>query len=205
MRKLGEIEIESLNLMFVSNQPINMATLSNNELDENFAPYLNKMIGSVNRCIGDIEDKRIVTRDEYLTSYTEINERYGKFDLPTDFFDIVSITMYLDEKIITDFQYNLKNGYIILPLIKDAAYHIDHYKKLQRIPTDASYDYEIDLDDDICDIIPYYVKGELYREDEPFEAGESMNWYEQRIEQLKENKSPTYNQNEVVSVYDFHN
>ncbi len=60
---------------------------------------------------------------------------------------------------------------------------------------------EFKLPDKIAAYIPYFIKGDIYRNDEPNEASEARNWYEQGMETiLNEPRDP---QETVCSVYDF--
>ncbi|MBQ8399329.1 MAG: hypothetical protein IJX08_05090, partial [Clostridia bacterium] len=52
--------------------------------------------------------------------------------------------------------------------------------------------------DDIACHIPCFIKGDLYRDDEPDEAGEARNFFEAAMEEIKRNEMPEQVQSTVV-------
>ena len=51
-----------------------------------------------------------------------------------------------------------------------------------RLTKDASDDLELNLDEELCELIPYFIKGELYEEDKPQEAILAKNYFEECVD-----------------------
>ena len=43
---------------------------------------------------------------------------------------------------------------------------------------------ELDIPNGIAEQIPYFIKGDLYRDDEPNEASEARNWFEAAMDAI---------------------
>ena len=54
----------------------------------------------------------------------------------------------------------------------------------KRVTTGTADDEEIALPDKIACLIPYFIKGDLFREDEPAEAADARNLFEASIEAI---------------------
>lgn len=73
-------------------------------------------------------------------------------------------------------------------------------KEYVKFTDDTPNDTEIDfIPDELQEIIPYFIKGELYQEDEPNVAGASMNYFESLLDDYLDNRPPT--QKKVRIVY----
>lgn len=184
--KLGEIKLEAINLMFVSyNSNPSIEDLENLENDENYGFYISNMAGAINRAFSAIEEKRILP--QIARKLTDGESAYGrvKFTLPSNLYDIDRIT-YADE---FDYQGNvdfmLEGDTIIIPERK-GDYSIIYYPKITRVSSLTDEETEIAIPDTIASLIPYYIKGDLYRDDEPQEASEARNWFEQMADAMRE-------------------
>lgn len=217
----GEIKIESLKLMFVNAQDIiSEDWLEVYEDDETFRSYLDNMRGAVNRCFAAIEEKRVLpTRSKTLSvADGNANGAFIRFDLSTllsDYFDLDRVVRETDDgDYVADCDYRREGDVLVLPVSHkfnkdtnerepcfDGVTYTAIYKpKIQRIGIGASKDLEIsDIPEHIAAYIPYYVKGELFRDDEPNEAAEAMNQFEQRMSEIAERTVSKSNQ--VTSIY----
>ena len=100
-----------------------------------------------------------------------------------------------------------EGNYLVLNSIKDGETYTVIYKPtIPRINSATSNDYDFSnnedgayIPDSIAAIIPYYVKGDLFRDDEPNEASESRNWFEQALDEIA--YKPTSKSNTVLSVF----
>ena len=191
--KLADIKIEALKIMFVSyGERITAETLSSYETDENFASYLVKMNGAINRCFGDLEAKGIIPDKCHKLTADNGKTRGRYMDFDTKALNVGAISRVAYENMmgrrISDFdrwEYVPEEDKIILPVIREDEYYLLSYKpRMQRLTASSLDSMELDLPDYIAELIPYFIKGELYREDEPNEAGEARNYYEAATEQL---------------------
>ena len=89
---------------------------------------------------------------------------------------------------------------IVLSNIGAGEYYTVIYKpKLERITSITDDFVELPIPENIASHIPYFVKGDLYRDDEPNEASEARNWYEAAMEAILESKVNKVNK--VQSIY----
>jgi len=200
---LAEIKVQALNIMFATYEVINTSTLSDKELDENYAPYLQRMKGSINRCIGDIENKCAVPTNNYdLNNPISVTPYVVKYALPNDYFKIKCIYLTDGRNFYENVNYKIIGNYVLLDKT-NGQYMIEYYPKLNRLEDGTPNTFDITyIPQNICELIPYFIKGELYREDEPNEASESMNWYEAKLDQIIIGQPSDSNQSMVESVYE---
>lgn len=52
----------------------------------------------------------------------------------------------------------------------------------ERLRTDTSDDTELDLDEELCMLIPYFLKGDLYEEDNAQQAAIARNLFEDMVD-----------------------
>lgn len=73
-------------------------------------------------------------------------------------------------------------------------------KEYVKFTDDTPNDTEIDfIPEELQEIIPYFIKGELYQEDEPNMASSSMNYFESLLDDYLDNRPPT--QEKVKILY----
>ncbi len=205
--KLGTIKAEALKIMFLTGSDVveaeNIRTL---EGEEAFRPYLFAMTGSINRCLCDVEARRILPTRLYPLSKGEAEEWNGmrSHDLGgiADFYDIERVTASGVGYYEGDCPYFVEGSTLLLPKAReDASYTLLYYPKIRRLTEAADNTGELEgIPEEIAALIPYYVKGDLYREDEPNEAGEARNWYESGMALLSTPRR-TEKQSRVHTVY----
>ena len=192
--KLGDIKAEALKLMFVSyGEDITAEGLNDLGGIESFRAYLVNMNGSINRCFADIERRRILPVKSIQLKSEDgdlINGRM-QFDLSStqDFFDIDRLIFDGAESYDGDHSYIREGDRIIIcDFDENANYRILYYPTIRRIDEGFSNTEDVPIPNAIAVNIPYFVKGDLYREDEPNEASEARNWYEEAMESIENNK-----------------
>lgn len=206
--KLGEIKIEALKIMFANyNVDIEISQLTDTAVnDENYGSYLVNMPGSINRCFSDLEEKGVLPSKSVLLNKVDavIDGAFLRFDLSeiiSDFFSIERV-VYTDShgKRIGDYDHELEGDVLVLSNIEDdESYRLLYKPKIERIGALTDDNIELSIPNSIASTIPYYIKGDLYRDDEPNEASEARNWYESAMNELHINKANKVNK--VKSVY----
>lgn len=206
----GEIKIETLKMMFANeNEELTAETLSDYESDENYRGYLLNMCGAINRCFSVIEEKRVLPTRSKKLSYTDGNmgAAFIRFDLGAlldDYFDLDRVVREtVDGEYNGECEYRREGDVLVLPLRElvnvknenglqtceernDVAYFAIYRPKIKRITYATPSDEEIsDLPEGIASYVPYFLKGELFREDEPNEASEARNWFEQAMSEMR--------------------
>ena len=76
----------------------------------------------------------------------------------------------------------------MLPLIDDEVYTVIYYPSIQRITSETDNEIELQIPNKIAAHIPYFIKGDLYRDDEPDEANEARNWFEAAIQSILDSR-----------------
>lgn len=207
--KLGDIKIEALKLMFINmGDDIGIENLEAISQDETYRSYLVNMPGAINRCFANIEEKRVLPSKSKVLTHSEGggSGRFLRFNLGkiiSDFFDIDRIVKETDEgEYNGDYDYITEGDVLVLDGYRECdgvTYTVIYKPKIARITSTTSNDTEIKVPDNIAAYIPYFLKGDLYRDDEPNEASEARNWYEQAMNEIylkKEHKTT-----KIKSIY----
>jgi hypothetical protein len=189
--KYGEIMIESLKLMFPSaRDEITLTNLDVYFLDHGYKSYLFNMPGSINRCFSRIEEKgilppRVRTLDNADGKRSVSFIRFDLYALIDDFCELERVICEkADGEYCGAHPYRREGNVIALEIEEGAAYSVVYRPSVKRITDATDKDEEIAIPESICSLIPYYVKGDLYRDDEQNEASEARNWFEQETDEM---------------------
>jgi hypothetical protein len=200
---IGEIKIQALKLMFVSySDDLSPENLIDLEGQENYRPYLVNMNGAIDRCISDIERRCVVpTKTMDLIPQEESAEGYQtRIEITApDFYEIERISKESLYEYDGEHPFDREGNTILLAdFDKNAIYRMLYYPRIKRTATQNDIE-QIDLPEDIAAVVAYYVKGDLFREDEPNEASEARNWYESAMQMIQKPRISKINK--VRSVY----
>lgn len=189
--KLGEIKIQALKLMFVNyNDDISIEDIYALSTDQNYGSYLVNMTGSINRCFSSIEEKRVLPVKSYTLHYSdgEADNSFFRFNLNAlipDFFDIDRLIYQHEGIYCGDMDYQREADILVLKNpCAEGTYRLLYYPKIARIDSLADNQMELDIPNGIAEQIPYFIKGDLYRDDEPNEASEARNWFEAAMDAI---------------------
>ena len=183
---LGEIKIEALRLMFVTQgEDFDPDRLSDLRGDELYGSYLIAMPGSINRCFADLETRGVLPVKSFSLCANDKVGSLQRFNLPEligDYFCAERLVYESGGEVSVDesFSFQTEGDVLYLPWFDNATeqYRLLYRPKLARIGAGTAEDTELPLPEHIAAAIPYWIKGELFREDEPNEAAEARNWYE---------------------------
>ena len=217
----GEIKLEALKMMFLNAQDwINEDWLDTYANDETYRSYLANMQGSINRCFSTIEEKRILPSRQKTLSVNEgvASGAFIRFDLPKlieDYFDLDRVITESDNgDYEADCDYIREGNVLVLPCFwkekngeklpcfdvnGSISYHVVYKPTVKRVTGATANTDKIDLPEGIAAYVPYYLKGELFRDDEPNEAADAMNQFEQRMNEIAERS--VSRQTGVRSIY----
>lgn len=206
--KLGDIKIEALKLMFINmGDDIGIENLETISQDETYRSYLVNMPGAINRCFANIEEKRVLpSKSKVLTHSRGIASggflRFKLSEIP-DFFDIERIAKETDDgEYDGDYDYTVEGDTLVLDRYEEGdgiTYTVIYKPTIERVTYLTDDNTEIAIPNNIAANIPYFLKGDLYRDDEPNEASEARNWYEQAMNEIylkKEHKTT-----KIKSIY----
>jgi len=168
----AEVKIAALKLMFASYDYLVAENIKDYESDSNLNAYLYQMNESINRCFDRfLSDKAapqaIVDFDDEEYEITE-DDYFYYMDLTqiTDLYRLERV-MYITNGVIDISVDNLVQANVLVLPIKTGDYKLVYTKKMPYITDDTEDSDEVDLPDEIVRLIPYFIKSELYEEDEP--------------------------------------
>lgn len=201
--KLGELKISCMKLIEVQQEDTQLESL-NEDIKYN-------AIESINRAIN-----RIIALGKYPKKSFRINNtvgdkglkytRYAITELIEDFYLIDKVT-YLDQE--TDFAtelitFNFEDDYtLVLPTISTGEYIIRYTPLPQVFTYETNDEIELVLPRHIAEYIPYFVKAEIYEEEQPNIAALSRNIFENYILGLMTNKDTKPQQKRITTKYRF--
>ena len=202
--KLGDIKVEALKLMFADYvENMSIENLKDIQEDANFAGIVAAMPGAINRCYSRLEDSKVIPLKQALLNKSQGVEskagiRFNLVELLKDFGSIDRVICENENGYNGNYDYIMETeSTILLPLQEE--YTIVYSPIVNRVTNGTDNETEIDLPDKIASIIPYYIKGDLFREDEPAEAGEARNLFEGALELMQ--TKITQRQTKVKIVY----
>lgn len=189
--KLGDIKIQALKLMFVNySDDISIDDITALSADQNYGSYLVNMPGSINRCFASLEEKRVLPVKSYSLDYIEgeANGSFLRFNLDVlipDFFDMERLIYEYEGIYCGDADYQREGNILVLKdTFGEGSYTVLYYPRISRIDSMSDNQMELDIPDGIAAHIPYFIKGDLYRDDESNEASEARNWYEAAMDAI---------------------
>lgn len=192
--KYGEIKLEALRIM-------NINTNTNLVLDNfylylnepKFQKYLSNMDNSINRAIDLINYQKVLDlkSKKLIDLKYEIKDKVIEIDLSSvdDFYEIEYVILknkselkYIEfflvgDKILLNNEFDIDNVDII------------YQPKLNEISLNTSYDEEVLIPNNLARVIPYYIKFDLYQEDEPVLANNSLSIFQKALNEAKKERN----------------
>lgn len=127
--------------------------------------------------------------------------KYVLGTLANGFIGIVDVRSETDSNYTVSVGYTMEGDTLVLGTPAKGERQIIMYKKrLTRVPATAAYTYNVDLPDELCELIPYFIKAELYEEDEPQLAVVARNYFEAALEDCRRVEG---GQTGVIDVFGF--
>ncbi len=203
---LGEIKIEALKLMCGELTAEDASDLDSLRGETFHRELIDKMPGSINRCLSELEGRGVLPSES-----VELTEEHlkpaGAFFVRVDLNGIAGLVEL--ERVVRvsaggeydgNYPYSREGRSIILPSpAKGDVYRLLYKSRLERVSNYTDNETVLTLPEHIAAIIPYYIKGELFREDEPSEAAEARNLFEQMLLSFSEPEEGVVD--EVETVY----
>ncbi|MGE4321223.1 MAG: hypothetical protein AB7E61_07225 [Acholeplasmataceae bacterium] len=189
---LGKIKIEALRLMFAGyNQDYEVDDLETLTTDDNYGTYLKAMNGSINRCFDRLRSLAKQPKKSLTLEFDpDVDEDFNlEYDLDDEAFASVDkivriVWRDLYGNVIRNFEYELEGRTLIIQNMQEAGtYKLIYLEKLPFIDDLADTE-DLTIDDELARIIPYWIKGELYEEDEPSVAAQSRQLFEYYLSNL---------------------
>lgn len=170
--------------------------------DTNFNDYLYQMNESINRCFDRLLNDEIAPQEIVeVEDYTTVDaDGFTTMDLTqiTDLYKLDRVIYSYGSLYEGNCEYILEGDTLILA-DREGDYKLVYTKTMPYI-TDSTLDSAtIDLPNEILRLIPYFIKGELYEEEDVNLAAVAMNVFEQRLLQIKKKKER--HQTKVVDIF----
>jgi len=202
---LGEIKIEALKLMFMNYEhDIAVSDIENIKGDAKYGSYLVNMPGSINRAFNRIEQKGVLRSKTASLENGAEGDYYTRYDLDeiSDFYSLERIVYEnADGGYKGNIGFRIEGSEILLPNIKEGeSYRLIYKPKIERVTGITDDEAEIGLPDDIAGLIPYFIKSELFEEDEPALSAQARNVFEASLNTIK--PLPASKQNHIDTVFD---
>lgn len=200
---INDIEKNALAIMFtnyendLSEQDVDLIT------DEEYRKYTVNMKACINRALMRIQRAKVLPLKKKVIDGTTTGEndgflaRYNLEELIPDLFEIKRIACSA-RRYTPSVSFQIEAGTLVLPSLHGGEYIVIYEPKLQRVALNAASSTNIDIPDEIAEIIPYFIKAELYEEDEPSLALQARNIFEATLDSLKRDNYNT--QASVVNV-----
>ena len=112
--------------------------------------------------------------------------RFDMCVLVDDFLDVHRIVYENDRgDYEADIGFRREGNAIVLPTIGfGERYIVLYHPTIPRITAATAEETDLPIPDNIAAHIPYFIKGDLFRADEPNEASEARNWYEAAMDAI---------------------
>jgi hypothetical protein len=187
--RIGDIKIEAIKLMFVNyGHDLVIDDLEKVSKDENYRSYLVNMGGSINRALDRIENACVVPVKIHnlVIEDAEIGKYRDRFDLSglVDYFALDRVVAENGYYYDGNTAYQLEGDILVIDKFVEAR--VIYYPKVVKCGEEHDL-FEVPLPDQITRLIPLYVKGDLFQEEEPSLAADAKNQFEQLLEDLKQN------------------
>lgn len=181
---LNDIKIAALQLMF-TNYSDDIRTADVDDMtNEEYLQYVVNMDAVINRCLGRFETAGVLAPGS-VTFYHEdgtVGEYYAKYNLATLASGFASVLRVIHEDgtlYEPAIGYTMQGDTLVLPKLKDSAtYTVLYNKRLTRVSIGAVSSTVVDAPNHLAELIPYFIKAELYEEDEPELASQARNIFE---------------------------
>lgn len=188
--RVGDIKVEAIKLMFTNyGFDFSINELQTMLSDENYGSYIVNMNGAIARALDRIENACIVPLKRKELSLDDCVETrsFLRFDTSKieDFFMLDRVTAEYDSgEYVGNVEYELEGDVLLLPNHK-ASYTILYYPTIKTIDENTQDTDEIWIPEKIARLIPYFIKGDLYQEEEPDLAADARNIFEASLDDFK--------------------
>lgn len=191
--KLGEIKLETLRIMNINHDSVlTLDKIGTYNSEAKYARFLNNMTNSINRAIDIINHKKILPEKSIEMSKMNVVEGAinNRYDLSTlDDFVAVARIIYEDNntKYLEKVTFEREGNKLVVSnkYLPEALILLYHPKVSSITDSHSDNDEIVGLPDELARIIPYFVKFDLYQEDEPNIAVAAKSVFEQSIDNLR--------------------
>lgn len=190
--KLGEIKLEALKIMNINNDSVlDLSSMDAIYGEKRYAKFLNNMFNAINKAIDVINHKKVLPKrrvrlKDFCVENGKINNRFDVSKI--DNFMSVDRIVFEDEKeYLRAVPFDREGELVVVSSAYDlGSLSMVYDTKVESINSGLGDNEDVpNLSDEFCRLIPYYIKFELYQEDEPSLAITAKNIFDLGIENLR--------------------
>lgn len=195
----GQIQLESLKKMFLNKDDLTVSELDEYKKDKKYKTYLYSMPQACNEAINYILENGKSRVESYKLKYKNNTFKYNLNNIIPNFKRIYQIVY--DGKNKPNWYVEGNNVLVINDWNPDNGDITIYYEKyLDLITSSTRASTKIDLDNQLVSLIPLYIAGELYKEDDIQLSTIYMNEFITNVSNIT-GKDFNPNPTEVISVY----
>lgn len=205
--KIGEVKAQSIMLMY----PDISISLDEDDasdveraiyelkLDPNFEGVLRSCVGSINRALSYIEGQdygETKCVDIGSADCQRTRDRSAVLKIPEDAFRIERVLCHTGGRtyeLCFDIQ-----GKDIIVSYQNGTYTVIYKAKTPRITSTSADSYELGISDSFAEIIPYFVAGELFKQENQEASKGYFEYFENAVKRIGEMKAPCHQCFETV-------
>lgn len=185
--KLGDIKVEALRLMFMGGAlEIGADQLADFADDATYGYYLSRMSGAINRAFSVIERRHVLpVKAVRLVADGDGMVRFDLRSIAPDLYDVARVTWSREGTYEPSADHHIEGAELLVPAFDaEADYTLLYYPCIERVSVGTSDEKEIELPDEIAEVIPYAIKGDLFRDDENEEADAARVFFETALHEI---------------------
>lgn len=192
----GEIQIESLRKMFLNSETLTVDKLNDYKKDKKYKTYLDAMPQACNEAINYI----LENGKPYILSYELEKNETGKYPLESligNFKKIHEISYDGNDNI----NFHVEgNNVLVIKNWNNGPITIYYEAFIDRITSNTPFLKKIGLNNQLLSLIPLYIAGELYKDDDISMATQYLNEFMNQVNLIGE-KDFQYGPNSIETVY----
>ena len=159
----GEIQIESLKKMFLNNSELKVSELQNYLNDKKYKTYLYAMPQACNEAINYICNQLPITTKMYELEKDEESDYYDLTNILDDFSKLSDVIAPSNENIKWEM---VSRNILHITNWKNEPLQLLYESRPDNITINTRNNTEIDLPLEYATLIPLYIAGELYKDDD---------------------------------------
>lgn len=174
--KYGDIILSGIRKMYLNKDVLNIQELSNMKDNKNYKTYLDGIHLVVNECLNTLLDikpyiKNIVVNDNYdlnlIRDFKKVYEIYDENGNRIPYHLEGEKILRIDDKSSNEETYTM------------------YYESYYYVEENTTYDEELPIAKELCNLIPLYLAAELYKDDDISLATTYMNEFEVGLQRIK--------------------
>lgn len=179
---LADLKVQSLLLLNINDIKISVENLEDVESDNNYKDLFSRMPAAIMRAMNRIKTAGVIPKKTYDAAAVEDNTNIARYDLSTeisDFSKLVRVVVSGNNFYCGNYPYTFEGINVVLfGLRKGWNVTFIYEPKMPFINIVSDNATEIPLPEELASIIPYFVKADIYEQDEPELSTQARNIFE---------------------------